>query len=174
MQTFLPYSDFRKSAKVLDDKRLNKQIVEAWQIMVTLQEGSKWENHPAVLMWVNHEYQLNQYLEAMYQEWVMRGHTHSCRPLVMPVKNASLPPWIGHPAFHLSHIARLLEKDYRFYSQHWPDNDDLEDLPYLWPVHKGNKVYEPGVFYVLGQGKPDAWRWGDLAEEYRIKIIVPK
>ena len=31
MQTFLPYADFVECARVLDDKRLNKQIVEAEQ-----------------------------------------------------------------------------------------------------------------------------------------------
>ena len=39
MQTFLPYKDFRKSAQVLDYKRLGKQRVEAWQIYQTLKQG---------------------------------------------------------------------------------------------------------------------------------------
>ena len=33
MQTFLPYSDFRDSFSVLDNKRLGKQRVEAYQII---------------------------------------------------------------------------------------------------------------------------------------------
>ncbi len=33
MQTFLPYSDFRKSLESLDNKRLGKQRVEAYQII---------------------------------------------------------------------------------------------------------------------------------------------
>lgn len=48
MQTFLPYSDFALCAKVLDNKRLGKQIVECRQIMqclLGLREG--WRNHPA-------------------------------------------------------------------------------------------------------------------------------
>lgn len=32
MQTFLPTPDFLETAKILDNKRLNKQIVEAYQI----------------------------------------------------------------------------------------------------------------------------------------------
>lgn len=36
MQTFLPYPDFVKSAKCLDNKRLGKQRVEAWTIYRTL------------------------------------------------------------------------------------------------------------------------------------------
>lgn len=38
MQTFLPYPDFKKSASCLDNKRLGKQRVEAWQIYSTLQK----------------------------------------------------------------------------------------------------------------------------------------
>ena len=39
MQTFLPYKSFVESAKVLDNKRLGKQRVEAYQILKTLLHG---------------------------------------------------------------------------------------------------------------------------------------
>lgn len=39
MNTFLPYPEFDKSAACLDNKRLGKQRVEAWQIYLTLQTG---------------------------------------------------------------------------------------------------------------------------------------
>jgi len=51
VQTFLPYTDFIKSAKCLDYKRLGKQRVEAKQILnILLGETTKagWTNHPAV------------------------------------------------------------------------------------------------------------------------------
>ncbi len=38
VNTFLPYSDFKLSAKVLDNKRLGKQRVEAQQIITLLQD----------------------------------------------------------------------------------------------------------------------------------------
>ena len=42
MQTFLPYPDFERSAKVLDNKRLGKQRVEVLQILnVLLRPGGK-------------------------------------------------------------------------------------------------------------------------------------
>jgi hypothetical protein len=34
MQTFLPYKDFDQCAETLDNKRLNKQILESYQIHV--------------------------------------------------------------------------------------------------------------------------------------------
>ena len=55
MQTFLPYPDFAASTAVLDDVRLGKQGVEAYQIVRTLLEiASGWRHHPAVRMWRGH------------------------------------------------------------------------------------------------------------------------
>ena len=54
----LPYTDFIKSAKCLDYKRLGKQRVEAKQILnILLGETTKtgWRNHPSVLMWYGYE-----------------------------------------------------------------------------------------------------------------------
>jgi len=62
MQTFLPYSDFKKCAQVLDKRRCFKQVVEASQIIDCL-EGKKvgWRNHPAVKMWVGYLPELKHY-----------------------------------------------------------------------------------------------------------------
>lgn len=76
MQTFLPYSDYEHTAQVLDNKRLNKQILEGYQILNVLSGQSKsgaWRNHPAVLMWKGHEHELNTYLHRMMYEADWRG-----------------------------------------------------------------------------------------------------
>jgi len=36
MQTFLPYKDYNQCAEILDNKRLNKQILESYQILKVL------------------------------------------------------------------------------------------------------------------------------------------
>ncbi|AMQ10938.1 hypothetical protein [Brazilian marseillevirus] len=38
VNTFLPHSDFSRSAKSLDSRRLNKQIIEAYQILTILED----------------------------------------------------------------------------------------------------------------------------------------
>jgi len=56
MQTFLPYKNYSQCAEILDNKRLNKQILESYQILKVLSGQSPsgaWRNHPAVLMWKN-------------------------------------------------------------------------------------------------------------------------
>lgn len=57
MQTFLPHTDsFEHIAQELDNKRLNKQVLEAWQLMLVLtsldprgehRDPKGWRNHPA-------------------------------------------------------------------------------------------------------------------------------
>ena len=76
MQTFLPYTSYRECAKALDNKRLNKQILEAYQILNVLSGNSPtggWRNHPAVLMWKGHEYSLRSYAYTMIGEARKRG-----------------------------------------------------------------------------------------------------
>ena len=48
MQTFLPYSDYEASAQTLDNKRLNKQILEGYQILKVL-SGASPSVHGAII-----------------------------------------------------------------------------------------------------------------------------
>jgi hypothetical protein len=76
MQTFLPYKDYHRVAEVLDSKRLNKQILECYQILNVLSNPSPtagWRNHPAVKMWRGHEFALWDYVNAMIIEANDRG-----------------------------------------------------------------------------------------------------
>ncbi len=53
MQIFLPFACFKRSLEALDNKRLGKQRVEAFQIYMALTHNasSKWNNHPVTQMW---------------------------------------------------------------------------------------------------------------------------
>lgn len=149
MQTFLPYQSFKKSAQVLDNRRLGKQRVETLQIMKTLALGGGWKNHPAVKMWLGHEITLMTYQSAICEEWVARGYTDSCqdktRELLDRLDNFDLPPrspaWLGDDAFHRSHRSNLLRKDFTHYSQYF-EKDLPSDLPYVWPS-KEDRFMQP-------------------------------
>ena len=93
MQTFLPFPNIYRSASILDDKRLNKQIVEAFQIYTgrvpTL-------NHPACLMWEKYKPFLRQYIHACCREYSLRfGKQHSVDMELsrVPVIDAPRPWW---------------------------------------------------------------------------------
>lgn len=69
MQTFLPYSDFQKTAEVLDFRRLGKQRSEALTIIRAIKYGNSWENHPATKMW-------RGYVKALelYHNMIIKGN----------------------------------------------------------------------------------------------------
>ena len=137
MQTFLPYASFTESARVLDYRRLGKQRVEAYQILLTLKNDRKgWSNHPAVLMWKGYEHALVAYTISMCREWLSRGYKDTiltkCSDLLEPVATPTLPGWLGNPTLHASHRSNLLRKDQTFYGKYqWTESSNL---PYYWPV----------------------------------------
>ncbi|MFI6336414.1 MSMEG_6728 family protein [Streptomyces sp. NPDC050535] len=150
MQTFLPYSDFTRSAEVLDQARLGKQRVESLQVLRGLTvPGYGWRHHPAVRMWIGYEEALVRYGLDVCAVWVSEGRADTCattlatdftryRPGVVVrlqdqlAEDGELPPWLGDPAFHRSHQSALVRKAPEIYSPVFPDIAD--DLPYLWPT----------------------------------------
>lgn len=142
MQTFLPYSDFARSAQCLDRQRLGKQRVEVLQILGVLCGQKKgWANHPAVKMWRGYEGALLAYGLAICNEWHdERGYNDTCRVKMIWMVHewvgkgrirVVMPPWMGDKAFHTAHKSNLYRKDPEHYSQfakHGPD------LGYIWPV----------------------------------------
>lgn len=152
MQTFLPYKDFGKSARCLDDKRLGKQRVEVLQILRTLRGITHgWRNHPAVKMWRGYEIALAWYGLVICEEWIRRGFHDTClekirRFLPRQLRGRfisrtaaqyflhgpnSRPPWLGSRKFHASHRSNLLRKDPTYYGRFgWTQGPGL---PYIWP-----------------------------------------
>lgn len=138
MQTFLPYSDFKKSAEVLDYKRLGKMRVESMQILNSLRLANGWKNHPAVLMWKGYENSLKLYHNIMIQEWVKRGYNNNMS--FFPIYGYIVfPHWLGNNLFHSSHRAALLFKNYNYYSQfNWEEKPEIK---YFWPTKNLCRYY---------------------------------
>lgn len=144
MQTFLPYKDFKKSASVLDYRRLGKQRVESYTILkINLGLGKvnkngklAWSNHPAAKMWKGYEYALYKYTQDICKEWLSRNYKDSILQKLdeLPIDKSVIkfPPWLGNEAIHSSHRSNLLRKDESFYNKYkWTESNDL---PYVWPV----------------------------------------
>ena len=117
-------------------KRCGNQRKETLQIVNTLFFGSRWRNHPAVLMWEDYPQELIRYGEAMCREWISRGYKDTCLPKFAALKELfsgedEKPWWLGNERFHESHRSNLLRKKPDYYSQfNWMLPDDL---PYFWP-----------------------------------------
>lgn len=140
MQTFLPYADFVKTARALDQRRLGKQRAEALTVLRCLQDPSRrgWRNHPAIAMWRGYEDALKAYMNAMIDEWVRRGYQNNM-PKMEHSPHPAMPPWLGDPEFHRSHQSNLIRKDSAYYRRLFPGVPD--NLPYVWPVRE-SKVQE--------------------------------
>jgi hypothetical protein len=165
MQTFITHTNPAVIAKHLDNKRLNKQALEGWQILMNLleldPEGNHrtpkgWSNHPAVKMWRGHELFLASYIDAMVIEWKNRGYKSTIGDKtsktvetaialgLVDVASSSKPPvwWQDKAKLEsviASHRRALLVKDFQWYHR-WRWNEDTEFYPttydYVWPVAK--------------------------------------
>jgi hypothetical protein len=140
MNTFLPFPSFEESVRVLDNKRLGKQRVEAMQLVNVLSnpDAKGWRNHPATNMWRGHEHALCEYGLACCAEWSSRGFNDTVadkiKEKMAQFPDTGRPYWIGDPVFHAAHRSNLLRKDFEFYSQlGWKEPPDL---PYIWPPAK--------------------------------------
>ena len=130
MQTFLPYHpvqnmetgewDFHNVVEVLDNKRLNKQAVEAMQILDILCgrfPDARFRNHPAVLQWIGHEWVLLDYLTDICMECRVRDikcsiydRLNGYTALMPNNSSQELPEWMERPEIFASHRSRLLFK----------------------------------------------------------------
>lgn len=163
MQSFVPsVKSFTACAKLLDNRRLNKNALEGWQILMTLLEldphgnhrvPKGWVNHPAVRMWRGHEGALTSYIVSMVMEWEKRGYksTIALKALTTYAQakqlgritsdSHKLPAWMQDKKLFdqiaSSHRMALLNKDYEWYSQFgWSEDTGSrpDTYDYIWPV----------------------------------------
>lgn len=139
MQTFLPYEDFSKCAKVLDRERLGKQRVECKQIFNAMYFGGAWENHPAVRMWRGYGAFLYCYYWEIFTEWKRRGYKHnmtlSIEVFQRKEQEPKRPPWLGSEIIHASHRNILVAKNPEHYGTLFK-NDPHIAIGSIWPVDK--------------------------------------
>lgn len=161
MQTFLTHSHgdfFGRTARTLDNKRLNKQALEAWQIMMTNlkldpagnhREPRGWFNHPATKMWRGHEIVLGDYINAMCDEWRSRGFKTTIGDKAVQTLNqahalgrltsADAPSWLLNAGkfskICSSHRVALLCKNYDWYTKFgWSEDSGIapDGYDYVW------------------------------------------
>lgn len=134
MQTFLPYSDFKKTAEILDYRRLGKQRVETYQVLNILlgrTESKGWVNHPVTKMWRGYEEALKLYQNFTISEWINRGYKNNMSFENVNESKIVMPSWMGDERIHRSHRSNLLRKDFQYYSQYF---DEPTDIEYYWAV----------------------------------------
>lgn len=141
MQTFLPFPSFKKSAEVLDTKRLGNQRNEALTIYRTIHNphAKAWRHHPCTRMWSAYSEALAMYYNEIVMEWVKRGYENHMQYLPIHQNQLKYPPWIGNVNFHSSHRAALLYKDFKWYSQFgWIERPKIQ---YIWPIYNEQSTF---------------------------------
>ena len=156
MQVFLSEYTFSDSAKVLDTKRLVKQLLEGRQILTILADESPsgaWKNHPAVKMFKGHERTLYAYLYAIKDEMVSRGYKWEKNWEVIQDtyirkfinQKQELPSWMTNDEFDkvvITHRGRLHAKAPDLYPQYEIEYNIHRDYVccdrcnYYWSTHK--------------------------------------
>ena len=127
MQVFLPYgSDFVSSAQALDNKRLNKQLLECRQILAALAGETKgWVNHPATVQFKYHEDWLFEYAMACTNEMIDRDIAYQNNfDAIVTLFNkfrvygsTSFPAFLNDSRLEYTHRANLYLKDPEHYAQ---------------------------------------------------------
>lgn len=168
MVTFVTSSD-PSSVKHLDNARLNKQRVEANQILDTLTGMSKgWSNHPAVLMWRGHTDALKVYINHCIRAWIGRDKKCELEEYDIDEANVVWPWWYTWPLFHLSHKCSLLRKNPGYYDTRFVltlEEKKWLEHGYIWPSKLAITIdvkhpYGPqDVCVPIGAGAPAQYRW---------------
>ncbi|CAG9334857.1 unnamed protein product [Blepharisma stoltei] len=134
--TFLPYPNIKKSVKALDDQRLGKQRVEAFNILNAINGTKKgWRKHPATLMWKGFELCLKLYYNECISEWVGRGKNNNMTYYEINENEVIYPWWWGWEIFHQSHKCSLIRKAPWFYEEKFRDEIQpfMLEYGYIWP-----------------------------------------
>lgn len=131
MQVFVPYANPTKTAKCLDNRRLNKQILECIQILSAntgIDVG--WEipkyvyNHPNTILWKNPIFYIISYTFNLLNEYIERqDKIHKCNSIMDKIwsKYDYEDSELKHltPEFCKKHQQILLEKDYNYYIKYF-------------------------------------------------------
>ena len=148
MQVFSPFSDVTEVAELLDNQRLNKQLLEGRQLLNINTSGKSkvaWINHPACKMVRGYDAWFFTYLEAMKDECNARGiKTDKNWDAILEIRETApawtdfgTPPWWGDGRVHLSHQANLYRKVPLYYAEFKDSPNDIccAKCLYYWPTH---------------------------------------
>lgn len=142
MQVFVPLPNFNDSRKVLDKKRLFKQVIEIRQILagmgmkVEKNDGTFYrpthKNHPIYKTWEDQQGCLMHYHDLLLYECQQRNIKTNIKNFFPDslLHKFDYPSWWGREDFHSRHRAALLAKNPEWYGQFgWSEEPKID---YVW------------------------------------------
>lgn len=181
----------------LDGRRLNKQKVEAMQIIDALNgESNGWVNHPAVKMWKGYTNGLKYYFNKIVEECLKRGFKNTLdlyelndsdviyETIERKRKSDNkiiFPWWFTWKPLIQTHRCSLLRKMPEFYQNIFKGKIDKKyiDKGYIWPTKLSEEqIINFDVSYCeeIGSGAPANYRWTreEVEQWLENKYINPK
>jgi Pyrimidine dimer DNA glycosylase/2-cysteine adaptor domain len=168
---------------VLDSRRLNKQRVEAQQILDVLLSGGK-RNHPAIHMWRGHTDALKVYINYCIREWRARGGACKLDEYEIEEDEVEFPWWFAWRPLYVSHRCSLIRKDPEYYTDKLRLKKSEKvwlDHGYVWPSKLKNiditRKYSPEEVCVpIGSGAPAQYRWSveEVRKWKKDKLVNPR
>lgn len=145
MNVFLSGTSARRSFEELDRQRLGKQRVELKQILIALETGGAWSNHPATKMWEGSLGYVAKLGVTCCLAWKARGYKDSLLPYFTRkceehAATQAPPAWLdaariaGDCEFFQDVRANLVRKMPKHYGPLWPSTSPKEG--YTWPAAK--------------------------------------
>ena len=138
MQVFIVGTPF-ETAKALDKRRLNKQIIECKQILDALNGAKAWSNHPCILQYRGYEKWLMNYMGCLIR--YQAGASTMANISNQWCKIHGTPPF--HTQDYFDQMKRrLYTKDPVHYAQ-WAHLGTSEDnwyfVDYEWRIYRNGK-----------------------------------
>lgn len=126
-----------ETAIALDNRRLNKQIIECQQILDALNGAKAWSNHPCVLQYRGYEKWLEHYLSCLtlykHNAYI---HAKTCSDLAQMCK----PEW--HTQEYFDQMKRRLYSKNKEHYKQWAHLGESNQNFYY--VDKEWRIYENG------------------------------
>src|SRR3989338_7936792 len=131
MMTFLVVADFIENARLLDPARCWKQVIEASELINTIQNGAGWKNHPIAKSWAVYLGALKYYYNCVLAEYIRRGGFTTFQPYPIPTMILT-PWWVSWNRLHQSHRAMLFRKDPFYYQDKFTIEPEYMSYGYIW------------------------------------------
>lgn len=187
----------------LDKRRLNKQKVEASQILKAIEgQTTGWVNHPAAKMWRGYASALKHYFNTITLACIARGFKNNmplfdlegrevvyqtvhdyCAHGVPADDDARIvyPWWFTWEPLIQSHRASLLRKDPEHYKPLFQDQvqEPYISTGYVWPAKLTQEQilhFKPDYCDPIGAGAPANYRWTkeQVLEWIKNPLVNPK
>ena len=114
---YMPYADYRRSAKCLSDEHLKVQRMACRRLIGVMFSHQSFDDQPWMREWTGHGDAVLHATDATLCERKRRGIDERGVTPWMLIKGTPTPPWMDDLAWHDEHRRILLRADQKHYAR---------------------------------------------------------